>query len=74
MSAAESVDTCYGPGMPDRPLKPWQRLVIGCDLSAREDQSAMVVAVYDALTGRLTVVEAEFAPPMARTAWLPSPD
>jgi hypothetical protein len=66
MNFAESVDTCYGPGMPDRPLKPWQRLVIGCDLSAREDQSAMVLAVYDALTGRLTVVDEEMGAPLAR--------
>lgn len=48
------------PDSPNLPLKPWERFVTGVDVGS-PDGDACVYAVYDALTGKLRIVDFEWS-------------
>jgi phage terminase large subunit-like protein len=46
--------------IPDRSLKPWERLVVSVDPASSDgDDACMVVAIYDSLRGKLIIVDIE---------------
>jgi len=60
MSSPEAPSPDDGIASDDVPPKPWERLVIGIDPASRDgDPACMVVAVYSALTGKLSIADIE---------------